>query len=63
MYENMKVRVESALEKGRVEEEYIDDVEMQQVFAKWKRHNFTHQVHPTIIQVTLFSNRFFYYYK
>ncbi|CAO2819264.1 unnamed protein product [Amaranthus hypochondriacus] len=57
MYENMKVRVESALEKGRVEEEYIDDIEMQQVFAKWNAHNFTQQVHPTIIQVLIESTK------
>ena len=54
MYKSMKVRVENALERGRVEEDHID-VEMQQVFAKWTIFNFTPQIHPTIIEVQDFS--------
>ncbi|XP_057521299.1 cellulose synthase-like protein G3 isoform X3 [Amaranthus tricolor] len=54
MYKSMKVRVENALERGRVEEDHID-VEMQQVFAKWTIFNFTPQIHPTIIEVLLAS--------
>ncbi|KAH9613155.1 hypothetical protein KSS87_003906 [Heliosperma pusillum] len=51
LYENMKVGVENALERGKIE---FDDDEMRQVFGKWS-DSFTPQNHPTVIQVLLNS--------
>uniref|UniRef100_A0A803L568 Cellulose synthase-like protein G3 n=1 Tax=Chenopodium quinoa TaxID=63459 RepID=A0A803L568_CHEQI len=56
MYESMKVRVENALERGKVEERHIDDEGMLEAFAKWT-NNFTRQVHPTVIQVLLSTTK------
>ncbi|XP_074317684.1 cellulose synthase-like protein G3 [Silene latifolia] len=53
LYENMKNRVEKALDRGKIE---FDDDEMRQVFAKWS-DSFTPQIHPTVIQVLLNSGK------
>ncbi|WCJ40586.1 cellulose synthase like G3 [Euphorbia peplus] len=52
MYESMKGRIENAVEKGRVGEEYITNDKEHQVFSKWT-HKFTRQNHPSLIQVLL----------
>lgn len=52
MYDSMKVRVENAVERGKVEEEHIDEEEMLEAFVIWN-DKFTSQVHPTVIQVLL----------
>ena len=50
LYESMKFRVENVVERGKVEEEYIDSEEMRCAFATWTKE-FTRHDHPTIIQV------------
>ncbi|KAG2680817.1 hypothetical protein I3760_11G115700 [Carya illinoinensis] len=57
MYESMKERVEKVLEKGKVGEEYITEEIERKAFSKWTNHGFTHQDHPTIIQVLLESGK------
>ncbi|XP_065858307.1 cellulose synthase-like protein G3 [Euphorbia lathyris] len=53
MYESMKLKIEKVVERGKVEEEYINgDEEKQKAFNKWT-HNFTRHHHPTVIQVLL----------
>ena len=52
MYEQMKMRVENALEKGKVEDELINGDEERMGFDKWTK-SFTPRNHPPIIQVTL----------
>ncbi|KAG2680818.1 hypothetical protein I3760_11G115800 [Carya illinoinensis] len=56
MYESMKERVEEVLEKGKVGEEYITELE-RKAFGKWTNYGFTHQDHPTVIQVLLDSGK------
>ncbi|KAJ9148098.1 hypothetical protein P3X46_030192 [Hevea brasiliensis] len=56
MYENMKMRVEHVVEKGKIGDEYITSDEERQAFNQWT-HNFTSQNHPTVIQVLLANNR------
>ncbi|KAK9716689.1 hypothetical protein RND81_06G250800 [Saponaria officinalis] len=51
LYEDMKFRVEKALESGKVE---VDDDNMRQMFSKWT-DDFTRQTHPSVIQVLLSS--------
>ncbi|XP_059662188.1 cellulose synthase-like protein G3 isoform X1 [Cornus florida] len=52
MYENMKARVESVVESGKVGDEYINSEQEHQAFNKWT-NGFTRQHHPTVIQVLL----------
>ncbi|XP_057966797.1 cellulose synthase-like protein G3 [Malania oleifera] len=56
MYQDMKDKVESVVEKGRVGEEYIATKAQRQAFTKWT-HEFTRQHHPTVIQVLLESEK------
>lgn len=52
MYERMKMRVENAVNKGKVSEEFITNEYEREAFNKWTCQGlFTRQDHPTIIQV------------
>ncbi|KAE8694652.1 Cellulose synthase-like protein G1 [Hibiscus syriacus] len=55
MYENMKAKVENVMNRGEVNEIYINDDEEREAFNKWKS-GFTLQDHPTVIQVLLDSH-------
>ncbi|KAK9094028.1 hypothetical protein Scep_025497 [Stephania cephalantha] len=52
MYEAMKGRVENMVERGEVNEEYLTSKHDCDALNKWKP-GFTHQDHPTIIEVLL----------
>ncbi|OMP02895.1 Cellulose synthase [Corchorus olitorius] len=52
MYENMKVKVENAVERGEISEEYITNDEERKAFSKWT-DGFTSIDHPAVIQVIL----------
>ncbi|KAG6600505.1 Cellulose synthase-like protein G3, partial [Cucurbita argyrosperma subsp. sororia] len=56
MYEKMKMRVENALEKGKVEDEFIDGEEERMGLDKWTK-SFTPRNHPPIIQVLSESSK------
>ncbi|CAN1779048.1 Cellulose synthase-like protein G3 [Linum perenne] len=51
MYVNMKLKVEHVLERGKVDEQFINDIEENRIFDKWT-DKFTKQNHPSIIQVS-----------
>ncbi|CAI9772103.1 unnamed protein product [Fraxinus pennsylvanica] len=50
MYENIKRRVESVVEKGKIIDEYKTSEEEAEAFGKWNE-GFARQDHPTVIQV------------
>ncbi|KAK9122020.1 hypothetical protein Syun_019637 [Stephania yunnanensis] len=52
MYEAMKGRVENMVERGEVNEEYLTSKHDRDALNKWEP-GFTHQDHPTIIEVLL----------
>lgn len=52
MYKRMKARVKNVIERGKVTQEYITGEEEIQAFNKWMEE-FTHQDHPTVIQVNV----------
>ncbi|KAL8263896.1 hypothetical protein R6Q59_022026 [Mikania micrantha] len=54
MYETMKMKVESVVDRGSIHEEYIENEEERNVFNKWD-DRFTRHHHPTVIQVLLES--------
>lgn len=56
MYEKMKMRVENVMEKGKVEDEFINGEEEHVAFHKWTE-SFTSKNHPTVIQVLLESSK------
>ncbi|KAF5190021.1 Cellulose synthase-like protein g3 [Thalictrum thalictroides] len=56
MYDNMKERVESVVERGGVGDEHITSEHDSQAFGKWTA-GFTRQEHPTVIQVLLESEK------
>ncbi|CAI9093442.1 OLC1v1028944C1 [Oldenlandia corymbosa var. corymbosa] len=53
MYEKMRMKIESVMEKGKVTDEYITSEEELQAFSQWKDGIFTRQQHPSVIQVLL----------
>ncbi|KAL0331060.1 UNVERIFIED_CONTAM: Cellulose synthase-like protein G3 [Sesamum angustifolium] len=55
MYESMKMKVEGAVEKGKVNDEYICSEEERQVLSQYRTKDFTRQNHPSLIQVLLNS--------
>ncbi|KAK4435499.1 Cellulose synthase-like protein G3 [Sesamum alatum] len=57
MYESMKMKVETALERGKVNEEYICSEEEHQLLTQFRTKDFTRQNHPSIIQVLLNSKQ------
>ncbi|KAJ4851579.1 hypothetical protein Tsubulata_032635, partial [Turnera subulata] len=57
MYEGMKVKVERALELGKIDDEYITTQQELAAFNKWATHNFTKQNHPAVVQVLLDNSK------
>ncbi|KAM3396583.1 hypothetical protein P3S68_000095 [Capsicum galapagoense] len=57
MYESMKTRIENVIERGRVDEDYINNDEELQAFTKFWTAGFTRHNHPSIIQVLLESGK------
>ncbi|KAL3331520.1 hypothetical protein AABB24_035046 [Solanum stoloniferum] len=57
MYENMKKRIEEVIERGKVDEDYINNEEELQAFTKYWTLGFTRHNHPSIIQVLLESGK------
>ncbi|XP_020591562.1 cellulose synthase-like protein G3 [Phalaenopsis equestris] len=55
MFENLKERVDYAMEKGCVDLSLVSSMEEKEIFKKWK--NFSRIDHPSIIQVLLESNK------
>ncbi|CAI9093441.1 OLC1v1028943C2 [Oldenlandia corymbosa var. corymbosa] len=53
MYEKMRTKIESVMEKGKVTDEYITSGEEHEAFTIWKQGSFTRQQHPSVIQVLL----------
>ncbi|WCJ26553.1 cellulose synthase like G3 [Euphorbia peplus] len=56
MYEGMKIRVEHAMERGKVDDAYLISNEEKEILKQWSP-NFTSQNHPTIIQVLLDNDK------
>ncbi|XP_062146669.1 cellulose synthase-like protein G3 isoform X2 [Alnus glutinosa] len=56
MYDSMKFRVENAVERGKVGDEYITGEEERKAFLKWTDGS-TRQNHPTVIQVLLENSK------
>jgi cellulose synthase/poly-beta-1,6-N-acetylglucosamine synthase-like glycosyltransferase len=58
MYEHMKMKVESVVERGSIPCDYITNEQHQpQSFSKWTANGFTRQDHPTVIQVIVESDK------
>ncbi|KAK1430652.1 hypothetical protein QVD17_13546 [Tagetes erecta] len=57
IYENMKIRVETVMERGQVCPNYITDESCRQVFNKYRTPGFTRLNHPAIIQVLIESSK------
>ncbi|XP_050226230.1 cellulose synthase-like protein G3 [Mercurialis annua] len=56
MYESMKFKIEHVLERGAVDDEYINGDQDREAFDKWT-DKFTKHDHPTVIQVLLDSSK------
>ncbi|XP_002518853.2 cellulose synthase-like protein G3 [Ricinus communis] len=56
MYESMKMRVENAVERGNVDDEYITSDDEREALNQWT-HKFTRHTHPTIIKVLLENSK------
>lgn len=52
MYENMIMRINNVVERGKVNEEYISNDDERQAYRKYSSHGFTTNNHPSIIQVS-----------
>ncbi|RZC81979.1 hypothetical protein C5167_044568 [Papaver somniferum] len=52
MYETMKMKVESVVDRGCVGDEHIKTDKQREAF-NWWAHGFTRQGHPTVVQVLL----------
>ncbi|KAH6783452.1 cellulose synthase like G3 [Perilla frutescens var. hirtella] len=57
MYESMKLKIESVVERGKVSEEYISSEEEHQILSKYWAKDFSRQNHPSIVQVLLNSKK------
>ncbi|GER56259.1 cellulose synthase-like protein [Striga asiatica] len=55
MYENMKMKVENVVERGKVCEEYITSEDERRVLEQYWAKDFTRQNHPSIINILLDS--------
>ncbi|XP_047261501.1 cellulose synthase-like protein G3, partial [Capsicum annuum] len=53
----MKTRIENVMERGKVDEDYINNDEELQAFTKFWTAGFTRPNHPSIIQVLLESGK------
>ncbi|KAK6137274.1 hypothetical protein DH2020_028989 [Rehmannia glutinosa] len=56
MYENMKMKVENVVERGKINDEYISSEEDRQVLSQYWAEDFSRQNHPSMIKVLLNSN-------
>ncbi|GAB4857626.1 hypothetical protein Ancab_015532 [Ancistrocladus abbreviatus] len=56
LYESMRLKVESVVEKGKVMDKYIEGEEQRKALSKWNP-NFTRKDHPTIIEILLDSDK------
>ncbi|GJW58313.1 cellulose synthase-like protein G3 [Tanacetum coccineum] len=56
MYEKMKIRVESVVDRGSISSEFIENEVQQKAFDKWDSE-FTRHDHPAVIQVLLESGQ------
>lgn len=56
LYEKMKIKVESVVDKGSISTQYIANEDERKAFDKWE-HGFTRHDHPAIIQVLLESGQ------
>ncbi|KAI3689894.1 hypothetical protein L2E82_47864 [Cichorium intybus] len=56
MYEKMKIKVESVVDRGNINSEYITNEDEQKAFNKWNK-GFTRHQHPAVIQVLLESKQ------
>lgn len=56
MYEKMRIKVESVVERGNINPEYITNEEEQIAFNKWSK-GFSRHEHPAVIQVLLESRQ------
>ncbi|CAN0840909.1 Cellulose synthase-like protein G3 [Linum grandiflorum] len=56
MYETMKMKVEQVVERGKVDDKYINGPKEKEAFSKWS-HKFTKQDHPSVIQVLVESKK------
>ncbi|PIN07732.1 Cellulose synthase (UDP-forming) [Handroanthus impetiginosus] len=57
MYESMKIKIENAVERGKISDEYISSDEERKVLNQYWSKNFSRQNHPTVIQVLLNTNK------
>ncbi|CAI9093439.1 OLC1v1028941C1 [Oldenlandia corymbosa var. corymbosa] len=57
MYEKMRTKIESVMEKGKVTDEYITSEEEHEAFSIFQQESFTRQQHPSVIQVLLESGK------
>nr|XP_017191507.2 cellulose synthase-like protein G3 [Malus domestica] len=51
MYQGMKVKVNNVIERGKVDQEYLNGEREIQAFSKWM-DGFARQDHPAVIQLT-----------
>ncbi|RZC81948.1 hypothetical protein C5167_044535 [Papaver somniferum] len=56
MYETMKMKVESVVDRECVGDEHIKTDKQREAFNRWA-HGFTCQDHPTVVQVLLESGK------
>lgn len=57
MYESMKMKVESVVERGKVSDEYISSEEEAEILRQYLSKDFSRQNHPSVIKVLLNSKR------
>ena len=50
MYETMKIKVESVVEKGTIPHDHITNKQEKQAFSRWT-DEFTQANHPAVVQV------------
>ena len=51
MYESMKIKVESVVEKGTIPLDHITNGQEKQAFRRWTDHEFTQENHPAVVEV------------
>ncbi|KDP25268.1 hypothetical protein JCGZ_20424 [Jatropha curcas] len=56
MYESMKFKIETVVERGKVEDHYINGPQEKHAFDNWT-DKFTRKDHPTVIQVLLDNSK------
>ncbi|KAL3844457.1 hypothetical protein ACJIZ3_001860 [Penstemon smallii] len=56
MYESMKIKIENAVARGSISDEYITTDQDRHLFSQYRTKTFTRQSHPPLVQVLLNSN-------